>query len=242
METCRYLFAGDSALAIEFSKEIRPDINRKICALKTRLDRAGVYGITETVPTYCSLLVHYDPTKIQFAQLERRLKDLQEDLEDISLPAARVVEIPVCYGGELGPDLVHVAQYHKMAVEEVICRHTAEDYLVYMLGFIAGFPYLGGMDEQLATPRLITPRIRIESGSVGIAGKQTGVYPVAAPGGWQLIGRTPVKLYDPTQQQITLLRAGYYVRFRSITFGEYEEIRQQVAKDCYKCKTWLKEA
>jgi len=241
MEACRYLLVGDSAVEVEFGKEIRPEINRKIRALKDLISAVGVKGVSEVVPAYCSLLIHYDPTAIRYAQLVEQLKDLQASIVEGEIPPAVVIELPVCYGGEFGPDLDYVAQYHGMTRSEVIGLHSSQDYLVYMLGFIAGFPYLGGMDERLATPRLETPRLCIESGSVGIAGKQTGIYPVSSPGGWRLIGRTPLKLYDPDQEKITLLDAGCYIHFHPIGPDEYYAIRQQVEDDRYTCRSWLKE-
>lgn len=238
---CRYLLVGDSAVSLEFGKEIRPETSRKIRAMRDAVEHAAVNGIVETVPSYCSLMVHYDPTILQYQTLVEQLKQLQRSVVEEDLPSPTVVEIPMYYGGEFGPDLPYVAEYHSLTQEEVISIHSFQDYLVYMLGFIAGFPYLGGMSEQIATPRLAIPRERIERGSVGIAGKQTGVYPVASPGGWQLIGRTPLKLYDPTWEKVALLDAGCYVHFRPVDMEEYRDIEQAVAEHSYVCKTWRKE-
>lgn len=241
MDACRYLLVGDSAVAVEFGKEILPETSQKIRALKEQIASVKISGVLETVPAYCSLLVHYDPTAIRYGQLVEQLKTLQSSIVGKAFPPSIVMELPVCYDEEFGPDLDYVARYHSMTREEVISLHSSQDYLVYMLGFIAGFPYLGGMDERLATPRLETPRLCIEGGSVGIAGKQTGIYPVSSPGGWRLIGRTPLKLYDPTREKIALLDAGCYIHFRPIELEEYRAIQQQAAENCYTCKTWLKE-
>lgn len=240
-DICRYLLVGDSAVAVEFGTEICPEINYRIRALKNAVDKAQVEGIVETVPTYCSLLVHYDPTAIQYAQIVAQLKRLQASAADADLPQPTVIEIPVCYGGEFGPDLQNVAQLHNLRQDEVISIHSSTDYLVYMLGFIAGFPYLGGMDPRLATPRLEVPRVLTRGGSVGIAGCQTGVYPVDSPGGWQLIGRTPLKLYDPTREKVTLLDAGCYVHFHPVDPPEYRRIEDLAAQGRYVCRTWRKE-
>ena len=242
MENVRYLISGDSAVTVEFGNTISPEINRKIRAFKIALERAQIEGIIETVPTYRSLLVCYRPEVIRYGALTERLKEVLSSSDSIQIPPPSVVEIPVLYGGEMGPDLAHVAECHGLTKEEVIKIHTSRDYLIYMLGFIAGFPYLGGMDERIATPRLENPRVKIEGGSVGIAGAQTGIYPVASPGGWQLIGRTPVKLYDADREKPVLLEAGQYIRFRSVSEDEYHEIGKQAESGKYSCAVYEKEA
>ena len=242
MENVRYLISGDSAVTVEFGNTISPEINRKIRAFKIALERARIEGIIETVPTYRSLLVCYRPEVIRYGALTERLKEVLSSSDSIQIPPPSVVEIPVLYGGEMGPDLAHVAECHGLTKEEVIKIHTSRDYLIYMLGFIAGFPYLGGMDERIATPRLENPRVKIEGGSVGIAGAQTGIYPVASPGGWQLIGRTPVKLYDADREKPVLLEAGQYIRFRSVSEDEYHEIEKQAESGKYSCAVYEKEA
>ena len=141
----------------------------------------------------------------------------------------------------MGPDIENVASHNHKTVEEVIRIHTSEDYLIYMLGFIAGFPYLGGMSKEIATPRLKSPRVRIDGGSVGIAGEQTGIYPVDSPGGWQLIGRTPLKLYDADREKPVLLEAGQYIRFKSVTQAEYDRIEREVAEKTYQYVVYDKE-
>ena len=187
MGDVRYLVSGDCAVCVEFGNEIKPEINKKIREFKIAVEKAEVEGIVETVPTYRSLLVIYKPEIIGFKELTKKFDEIMKNMGNIEIPAPTVIEIPVLYGGEMGPDIETVAAHNGKTVEEVIKIHTSEEYLIYMLGFIAGFPYLGGMSKEIATPRLASPRVKIEGGSVGIAGEQTGIYPVASPGGWQLI-------------------------------------------------------
>lgn len=212
----RYLAAGDSAIVVEVGDDICPEINQVIRGLVLALEQAAIEGIREYVPTYRSLMVLYDPAQLFFHELVARLRTLEETLEASQLPEPRIVEAPVIYGGESGPDLDYVAEHNHLTVEEVIALHSGTDYLVYMLGFTPGFCYLGGMPEQIATPRLATPRTRIPAGSVGIAGQQTGIYPIDSPGGWQLIGRTSLCLFDPQRDPAVLINAGDYVRFRPV--------------------------
>ena len=242
MSDVRYLVSGDSAVCVEFGNEISPEINRKIRAFKIALEKEQIEGIVETVPTYRSLLVVYEPETVSFGELTKRFGEVMKHIGSVQIPPPTVVEIPVLYGGEMGPDLEFVAEHNHMTPDEVIRLHTSEEYLIYMLGFIAGSPYLGGMNKKIATPRLKSPRVKIEGGSVGIAGEQTGIYPVASPGGWQLIGRTPVKLYDADREKPVLLEAGQYIKFRPVTEEEYKEIEEQAAAGTYSCVTYEKEA
>lgn len=242
MADVRYLVSGDCAVAVEFGNEISPEINRKIRAFKIALEKENVEGIVETVPTYRSLLVVYRPEVIRFSKLVKRFDSIMGSLGSIPIPPPSVIEIPVLYGGEMGPDIENVAKHNGKTVEEVIKIHTSEEYLIYMLGFIAGFPYLGGMSREIATPRLSSPRVKIEGGSVGIAGEQTGIYPVASPGGWQLIGRTPLKMYDADREKPVLLEAGQYIKFRSVTEEEYGKIEKQVNDGTYQYVVYEKEA
>lgn len=237
----RYLVSGDCAVCVEFGNEISPEINRKIRAFKIAVEKAGIEGIVETVPTYRSLLVVYKPEVIRFKELTDKFEGILGSMDSIQIPPPTVIEIPVLYGGEMGPDLLNVASHNGKTPEEVIKIHTSEEYLIYMLGFIAGFPYLGGMSKEIATPRLKSPRVKIEGGSVGIAGEQTGIYPVASPGGWQLIGRTPLKLYDADREKPVLLEAGQYIKFRSVTEKEYKEIEKQVNDNTYQYVVYDKE-
>ena len=241
MSEVRYLPSGDCAICVEFGNEISPEINAKIRAFKIALEKENIDGIVEAVPTYRSLLVVYRPEVILFKELTEKFDGIMDAMGNIQIPPPTVIEIPVLYGGEMGPDLENVAAHNHKTIDEVIEIHTSEEYLIYMLGFIAGFPYLGGMSKEIATPRLKSPRVKIEGGSVGIAGEQTGIYPVASPGGWQLIGRTPLKLYDAEREKPVLLEAGQYIKFRSVTQEEYEKIEKQVEENTYQYVTYAKE-
>ena len=233
--------SSDTSLTIEFGSEISYEINSRIRAFDKALAAQEIEGIVETVPTYCSLTIHYEPELIRYNDLRAKLETLLAgSYEGQSGPAA-VVEIPVLYGGEYGLDLDYVAEHNGLTAKQVIDLHSGGEYLVYMLGFTPGFSYLGGMDERLATPRLKTPRVLIPGGSVGIAGAQTGIYPMDSPGGWQLIGRTPVKLYDPRREQPILLDAGEYIKFRAIDQAEYDRILAQAEAGTYECKITFRE-
>jgi KipI family sensor histidine kinase inhibitor len=219
----RYFPFGDAALVVEFGDTISLEINRKVVALDSAILKAEIRGVEELVPTYRSLLVRYDPLKISYEQLVFRVKDLEENLKDSHAKMeGRKVVVPVVYGGEYGPDLGHVAQFHGLTEEQVVRLHSEREYRVYMIGFVAGFPYLGEVADEIATPRLETPRLKVSAGSVGIAEKQTGIYPCEAPGGWQIIGRTPIRLFDPWQQPPTPLNSGDTVKFKPILEAEYK--------------------
>ena len=231
----RFLFSGDSALVIEFGNEISVDINKKIRKMMDDIKKENIDGIVELVPTYCSLLINYDVLKIDYSTLVEKLKTfLNNNLETAEGEEVTLVEIPTLYNDEFGPDLSYVAEYNKLSKEEVIKIHTGTDYLVYMLGFMPGFTYLGGMSEKIATPRLESPRLQIYPGSVGIAGKQTGMYPSMSPGGWRIIGRTPLKLYNPDSDTPVYISSSDYVRYVSISEEEYNEILKKVENNEYK--------
>ena len=231
----RFLFSGDSALVIEFGNEISVDINKKIRKMMDDIKKENIDGIVELVPTYCSLLINYDVLKIDYNTLVEKLKTfLNNDLETAEGEEVTLVEIATLYNDEVGPDLSYVAEHNKLSKEEVIKIHTGTDYLVYMLGFMPGFTYLGGMSEKIATPRLESPRLQIYPGSVGIAGKQTGMYPSMSPGGWRIIGRTPLKLYNPDSDTPVYISSGDYVRYVSISEEEYNDILKKVENDEYK--------
>lgn len=233
----RYLPAGDSALVVEVGNEIDPAINQSIRGLLLTLQQRNIAGIREYVPTYRSLMILYDPAVLWFDELVEHVKNVESHLEAASLPEPNILEVPVLYGGEFGPDIEFVAEHAHLSVEEVIALHTGRNYLVYMLGFTPGFCYLGGMSEKLETPRLATPRTKIPAGSVGIAGKQTGVYPIDSPGGWQLIGRTPLCLFEPQRDPAVLITAGDYVRFVQIDKTEYQRILEQVQQGMFTIQT-----
>jgi len=195
----RYLPAGDEGLLIEFGNEIRLDVHHRVHSMARAVEEAMIQGIEEVIPSYRSLLVAYDPLVISFKDLTRCLRKIERSLSLVRIAEHRRVGIPTLYGGEFGPDLDFVARHNGMTPEEVIRIHSSQDYLVYMLGFTPGFPYLGGNLEEIATPRLKTPRIKVPASSVGIAENQTGIYAIESPGGWRIIGRTPLKLFNSLQ-------------------------------------------
>ncbi|MGQ9641984.1 MAG: 5-oxoprolinase subunit PxpB [Candidatus Bathycorpusculaceae bacterium] len=218
LETARYLPFGDSALVVEFGDTMSLEINRRVLALDKAITGANVEGVEETVPTYRSLLIRYNPLKISYEKLVFRIKDIEKTLKDLDVKdVGKGIVVPVVYGGKYGPDLDYVAKYHGLTKEQVIRIHASRKYRVYMLGFVAGFPYLGEVADEIATPRLETPRLKVPAGSVGIAEKQTGIYPCEAPGGWRIIGRTPLKLFNPLKEPPTLLKPGDIVKFKPIS-------------------------
>ena len=217
---------GDCAISIDFGQVIDPKINRHIRQIIEQIKDLQLDGIIELVPTYCALLVQYDAMVYSYSDICRILEPtLQESVTDSANELVTIVEIPTVYGGEFGPDLGFVASHNHISEAEVVSIHSGTDYLVYMLGFIPGFTYLGGMDPRIATPRLSSPRTLIPAGSVGIAGEQTGTYPSDSPGGWQIIGRTPVTMYDMSKEQAALLQAGDYVRYVSIDENEFHRVK-----------------
>ena len=217
---------GDRAISIDFGQVIDPTINRHIRQTIERIKALQLDGIIELVPTYCALLVEYDAMLYSYSEICNIIEPtLEEGMTNTTNELVTVVEVPTVYGGEFGPDLRFVASHNHLSEDEVISIHSGTDYLVYMLGFIPGFTYLGGMDPRIATPRLSSPRTLIPAGSVGIAGEQTGTYPSDSPGGWQIIGRTPVTMYDMSKAQAALLKAGDYVRYVPIDESEFHRIK-----------------
>ncbi|MGA2404761.1 MAG: 5-oxoprolinase subunit PxpB, partial [Syntrophobacteraceae bacterium] len=227
----RMLSAGERGLVVEMGNLISPQVNARVRRLARRINQKSIAGVIEVVPTYRSLLVYFDPFNMSRSDLIEAIQQMlasEEGLEAAEKERVRVVHVPVCYGGEFGPDLDHVAQHNGLSIEEVITIHSSKPYLVYMLGFTPGFPYLGGMSEKIATPRLEKPRSKIPQGSVGIAGAQTGLYPIESPGGWRLIGRTPLNPFVPDAANPFLFAAGDYLRFVPISPEEYHHIRRDV--------------
>ncbi|MDR1886022.1 MAG: 5-oxoprolinase subunit PxpB [Synergistaceae bacterium] len=227
-ETPRFLGSGDSCLVVEFSDGIEMEANVRLQSLRQSLTLKKITGVREYVPTYRSLSVYFNPLETTRAELEGIIAPELGSIGGASSGPRRILVMPVLYGGEYGPDMKNVARHTGLSEEEIIRRHTGTDCYCYMLGFTPGFGYLGGMDESLATPRLENPRVLIPAGSVGIAGSQTGAYSIDSPGGWQLIGRTPLKLFDPSNERApTLIDAGGWIRFRSISEDEYRDIRDE---------------
>jgi KipI family sensor histidine kinase inhibitor len=226
--TARYLPFGDSALLVEFGNTISLETNRKVIALNDAILGAEIEGVEEVVPTYRSLLVRYDQLKIRYEQLVFHVQTLEKTPKETrTKKEGRRIVIPVVYGGAYGPDLSHISELHGLTEEQVVKLHSEREYRVYMIGFVAGFPYLGEVADEIATPRLETPRLKVPAGSVGIAEKQTGIYPCEAPGGWQIIGRTPLKLFDPLQQPPALLSSGNIVRFKPISEMEFKTVIEE---------------
>lgn len=235
MEEIKILTAGDSSLLIEFGHEISPKINQKITSTVQLMKEQHIEGVVDIIPAFCSLLINYDPRVIGYEELKNRMKNLVKVDVKSQAGKKRIFEIPVCYGGEYGPDIENIAKNAGLTVEEVIKIHSSRDYLIYMLGFLPGFTYLGGLDERIHTPRLANPRLKIRAGSVGIGGSQTGIYPLESPGGWQLMGMTPVKTYDPEREVPILVEAGDYIRFVPVTEEEYLAIKEEVDRGTYHC-------
>ena len=233
MKDIRYLPSGENAITMEFGKTISKDINKKIRQTLQVLKDKKVDGIIDFLPTYVSILINYDSLKLSFDELVKILEESVPTDDNSTDEKVRLIEIPTIYGKEYGPDLEFVSKNASLSEDEVIKIHTGTDYLVYMMGFSPGFTYLGGMDERIATPRLKTPRLKIPAGSVGIAANQTGMYPSDSPGGWQLIGRTPVKLFDPNKTPSVFINAGDYIRYVQIDETKFNEIKNLVDKDEY---------
>jgi KipI family sensor histidine kinase inhibitor len=216
--------ASDHSLLVVFGEEISLEAHQQVRRLLRLLEAEPLAGVQNLHPAYASLLVSYDPRQVERALLEREVAARLASVAGVELPEPRLVDIPVCYGGELGPDLGEVASAAGLAPDDVVNEHAAGDYLVYFLGFSPGFPYLGGMSERIAAPRRATPRRRVPPGSVAIGGSQTGVYPLSSPGGWQLIGRTPLALFDPARRPASLLATGDRVRFVPVALPEFERL------------------
>nr|WP_236943317.1 5-oxoprolinase subunit PxpB [Hymenobacter sp. PAMC 26628] len=225
---------GDAAVVVQFGDAISPATHAAIQSFNSYLTQHPFAGLRECVPAFTTLTVYYDPWLVsdggRHQPYEQVAETLREMLAAVGPPAAAaaadLVEIPVCYGGEFGPDLAFVARHAGLSAAEVIGRHAAPEYLVHLIGFAPGFPYLGGLDATLATPRLAQPRPRVPAGTVGIAGPQTGIYSLPTPGGWQLIGRTPLRLFDAARAAPSLLHAGQTLRFVSISAAEYASTQQ----------------
>ncbi|XJZ28698.1 5-oxoprolinase subunit PxpB [Bacillota bacterium Lsc_1132] len=221
---------GDSAIIIQFDNKISLEAHQKVRVFASRLQDYSIPGIVEFVPAFTTVTVYYNPLQQSFKEACSALELVVSDLETAPAGTPRTVEIPVCYGGEFGLDLEFVAKHNGLTADEVVQIHSEAEYLVYMIGFAPGFPYLGGMSERIQAPRRPSPRLTIPAGSVGIAGMQTGVYPIETPGGWQLIGRTPEELFRPNESMPSLLQAGDIVRFRPISRKEYDHWKEMVAE------------
>ena len=204
---------GDSALLVQLGDEIDLTINQRVHTLAALIDKSPIEGIIETVPAYGTLLIHYDPLTLEYSKVNQWVKSKLEHIQNSESRKPRRIQVPVKYGGEYGPDLDSVAAYHNLQVEDVIRIHSERIYTVYMMGFTPGFPYMGKLDEAIITPRLEVPRTNVPTGSVAIAGAQTGIYPLTSPGGWHLIGQTSLILFAPQSESPFLFAPGDEVKF-----------------------------
>ncbi|MEE8553181.1 MAG: 5-oxoprolinase subunit PxpB [Desulfobacterales bacterium] len=229
-ERAHFRIAGDRGLLVEYGDTIDPAVNHKVRSMAIAAKNDMPNGVIEIIPTYRSILMFYDPSVTNPSVLKETLTTLEKSLSGIEIPSPKLIEIPICYGGDFGPDIEYVASSHNLTVEDVVQLHSEPEYLIYMVGFTPGFPFLGGLHEVLHTPRLETPRTRVPEGSVGIANEQTGIYPVASPGGWQLIGRTPIKLFAPERDNPILYQAGDRIKFKPISSLDYHSILQEEVK------------
>jgi inhibitor of KinA len=230
---------GDLAVRISFGDSINEETNGRIRMYILKLEKEKVPGIIEWVPAYSSLTIYYEPEQISYETMKRRLAEVNQAQLDSPLTKPCVYEIPACYSGEFGPDLPYVAEYHGLSEQEVINLHADREYLIHMMGFMPGFPYLGGMPDEIAVPRLEQPRFSVLPGSIGIGGSQTGIYPADVPSGWRIIGATPIRLYEPENEEPFILSAGNYIKFVPIDQGEYFKIKEMGKS--YQLKTYGKE-
>ena len=222
MEPLRIVAAGDAALVVELPPRIDPAINARLVVMADALRARCGSAVQDAVVGYCTLTIYFDPFHVDPRWLEGEVLAVSREMEAAPLPEGALVEIPVCYGGELGPDLEDVAERIGGTAAEVIELHTAREYRVYVVGFVPGFAYMASVDERLALPRRSSPRTKVPAGSVAIAAGQTGIYPVETPGGWHILGRTPVRPFDPRRAQPVLLAPGDRVKFVPITREEFD--------------------
>jgi inhibitor of KinA len=220
----RFQPASDQSLLIYFGDAITAEAGERVRKLLRRLEAQPLPAVRNLQPAYASLLIKFDALQTSHAELESALQSYIDGLEAVHLPESRLIEIPVCYGDEFGPDLAELAALHNLTPQQAIDSHASATYSVSFLGFVPGFAYLAGLPAALAIPRLPTPRRQVPAGSVGIAGHQTGVYPCSTPGGWRLIGRTPLQMFRPDRPQMSLLAIGDRVRFLSISRDRFFEL------------------
>ncbi|NDI35684.1 5-oxoprolinase subunit PxpB [Chengkuizengella sediminis] len=235
---------GEQAIVAKFDSELNENTYEQVCNFSRSLEQNPIIGTIETVPTFTTVTIYYDPFELvrAYQSKDNNINKSTQSSYNIILALIqdriakmkknitiehRTIKIPVCYEGDFAPDLEYVAMYNQLSTEEVIQNHSEGEYLVYMLGFAPGFPYMGGMSSKIATPRRSEPRVLVSAGSVGIAGEQTGIYSLDSPGGWQIIGRTPLTLFQPENESPTLLRAGDRIQFYSISIDEYTVLEEK---------------
>ena len=222
-----FSFASDHSLLVTFGNEITQEVHRDVVRLSRLLLEESTQEILNIHPAYSSVLITFDPRITSPSKFEGHIRRLMKNMDSIEIPQSQSVEIPVCYEGDFAPDLEDVAHYNSLSKADVVRLHSSTTYIVYFLGFTPGFPYLGGMPKEITMPRRPTPRRLVHAGSVAIGGHQTGVYPVSSPGGWQIIGRTPRRLFNPEGRHPTLLQMGDHVRFVPISREKYETLNAQ---------------
>lgn len=222
---------GDSAIKVNFAGKVSYELNAAIQMYSKKLEEASIPGVVEWVPAFNSVTVYYQPKQVSFHILIKKLYDLHEVPISSEKIKSRIIQVPVLYGGEYAPDLQRVAEHSQLEINEVIDIHQNQEYLIYMIGFLPGFPYLAGLDKRIATPRLEEPRGKIYAGAVGIANEQTGIYPVESPGGWNIIGKTPLRLFDRTE---FLFQTGDYVKFHRVNKDKFLELESQIKNNRFK--------
>ena len=233
MTNVKFFPAGDHAMVVEFGSIIAENINQKVHALAGWIEEKQIEGVVELLPTFRSLMIYYDCHVVSFEQLKRKVSEFDDTKVSAGAEKKKIIKVPCCYGARFGSDLHDMEKILGIDKDEIIRIHSSVCYKIYMLGFLPGFVYLGGLDKRIEVPRLSSPRVKINPGSVGIGGNQTGVYPVASPGGWRLIGGTPLDFYDPDREKPILCNASEYIRFVPIHIDEYYDIRHLVLKGQY---------
>lgn len=223
LEQPLFLDAGDTALIVEFGRDIDRQASALVLALAQRVREAGIAGVVETVPTFRSLMVHYDPVRLSAEALKAQLAPMLKGLV-AGEQAGRRWLLPACYDASLAPDLAEVAERTKLSVDEVIRRHSATTYHIYMLGFLPGFPYMGDLPAELALPRRENPRVKVPKGAIAIAMRMSSIYTLESPGGWHLVSRTPAPLWDQRRERAVLLAAGDKVQFEPVSLDDYESL------------------
>ena len=233
MTNVKFFPAGDHAMVVEFGSIIAENINQKVHALAGWIEEKQIEGVVELLPTFRSLMIYYDCHVVSFERLKRKVSEFDDTKVSAGAEKKKIIKVPCCYGARFGSDLHDMEKILGIDKDEIIRIHSSVCYKIYMLGFLPGFVYLGGLDKRIEVPRLSSPRVKINPGSVGIGGNQTGVYPVTSPGGWRLIGGTPLDFYDPDREKPILCNAGEYIRFVPIHIDEYYDIRHLVLKGQY---------